>query len=302
MRLGTPNGRIGTHILRGPREPEVDHLHLLADEDVRRLEIAVNDPALMRVLDRIAHLPKEIEPRPQREPAGFRKHRERLSRDEFHRQIRLPRVADPRLENACDSGMSQPRHEPRLALEAFQKLLVVEEFQREQLQRNLAFERFLPRTINCPHSPTPEERSEDEIPKIRGSILRVIQSRERTRHETNRTDTHRCGRRKRGPATRTKCRMMAHYAFLVRKRHRVTSDVTHRGKMRRRSGGAANTLPERDGWGTVGDGLAWRMKLQNSRSRKSGRGHRIPETQNIGGDITMDRGAKEHASKSVKRF
>ena len=50
--------------LRRAREPEVEHLGLarFGDEDVGRLQIAVDDAALVRVLDGVGDLGDEREP------------------------------------------------------------------------------------------------------------------------------------------------------------------------------------------------------------------------------------------------
>ena len=72
------------------RDAEVEELHLAVgrDEDVRRLEVAVDDEVLVRVADGVAHHLEE------REPASSERLRvvavavDRLAVDELHREVR----------------------------------------------------------------------------------------------------------------------------------------------------------------------------------------------------------------------
>jgi hypothetical protein len=60
-------GQIGV-LLHGPGHPEVDHLGpgiagaALLDEDVRRLEVTVDDPVEMAVVDGVADLRDDLDP------------------------------------------------------------------------------------------------------------------------------------------------------------------------------------------------------------------------------------------------
>src|SRR5262249_48385923 len=62
-----------TLVGRGFGNPEVYYLRhrdavLIGDQNVRRLDVAMNDPLLMRVLDCLADLDEELEPLPGVEP------------------------------------------------------------------------------------------------------------------------------------------------------------------------------------------------------------------------------------------
>ena len=59
LSVSRPAGRLG--------DAEVDHLRhrhavVQRDQDVRRLDVAVDDPLLVRVLDRLADLDEQVEP------------------------------------------------------------------------------------------------------------------------------------------------------------------------------------------------------------------------------------------------
>jgi hypothetical protein len=93
------------------------------DEDVPGLQVAVDDPLLVRVLDGVAHARDELEPLSHRELALARVPAERLAVDELHREKRLrprTRVGGARLVDLRDARVLEQAENFTLALEALQ--------------------------------------------------------------------------------------------------------------------------------------------------------------------------------------
>ncbi|AUX48066.1 uncharacterized protein SOCE26_095930 [Sorangium cellulosum] len=107
---------------RQPREPEVEHLHVLDravhEEQVARLDIAVNDPARVRRPERLGHRVYQGDrlfeaQRSPRQPLS-----ERLAREPLHDQVRLSGGRRPVGDIPDDVGVLEPGERPRLVDEA----------------------------------------------------------------------------------------------------------------------------------------------------------------------------------------
>jgi hypothetical protein len=88
------------------REPEVQHLRtpVAIDNDVARLEIAMNDAALMGVMNRVAHLGDELESSSDGQVSRRRMLQQRLALDELHREVGLR--AEPAVVGAGEVDLS----------------------------------------------------------------------------------------------------------------------------------------------------------------------------------------------------
>ena len=73
-----------------------------------------------------------------------------------------------------DVRMIQRRERLRLVREALRKLRIVHPLRREQLQRDEAVERFLPRLVDDPHAAAAEAFEDFELRKVRGELLRRL--------------------------------------------------------------------------------------------------------------------------------
>ena len=87
--------RIGGRQVDRLGHPEVDDLgaRLIAGtchEDVGRLEIAVDDPLLVRVLDAVAHLDEQVQPLPDRQTVPVTELVQRNSLHVFHGEVGAP--------------------------------------------------------------------------------------------------------------------------------------------------------------------------------------------------------------------
>jgi hypothetical protein len=101
------------------RQAEVKNLGLipLRDEDVCRLDVAVNNSFCMRSVKRVGHLNCKIQQQPHLHGAPIYLAFERLALKKFHRD-EISSVTLPDLVNGADVRMVQGRCRPRLSLKA----------------------------------------------------------------------------------------------------------------------------------------------------------------------------------------
>ena len=76
-------------------------------EDVRGLEVAVNDEGAMRVLDGVTHHAKQAQPRLERKTLSGAPFVDRNAVDQLHDQIRRPVGREAAVEQTGDVGMGQ---------------------------------------------------------------------------------------------------------------------------------------------------------------------------------------------------
>ena len=136
------------------REPEVEHgdpLELLvAQEEVRGLDVAMDDAARVRDAERLGDAAHEGDgvaktDRPARDARG-----ERLALEPLHRDVELAARAQPVVDVAHDGGVAQRREHPRLAPEALQQLGAGA---REQLERDRLAGLAIARAVDDAHAP-----------------------------------------------------------------------------------------------------------------------------------------------------
>ena len=121
------------------RQPEVEHLRapVAGDEDVRRLDIAMDDALGVRGLERIRDLNSQIEHFWEPEGMAIRQPLpQRLAFEQLHGQQRLT-VGVVDLVDRADVRVVQRRGGARLALEALECEMVARELRRQELQRNV---------------------------------------------------------------------------------------------------------------------------------------------------------------------
>ena len=157
-------------------DAEVDEFHDLAvgfgdDDDVRRLEIAMDDAARMRLAQAARHLPEEQEhflPGERAEiaePIGERLAVQVLHRDEVDLLV-AGRVLDPAVvEERDDVRMLQLREDARLEREALHELRVffVDRVGLDDLQRDGPIERRLNRVVDPPHAAARDRALDPEL-------------------------------------------------------------------------------------------------------------------------------------------
>ena len=144
------------------REAEVEHLHRAAagQEDVRRLDVAMQDAFGVRGVERVGDLRRDVEHLPQIERPPRQLAIERLAVEQLHREIQLALVLVEAVDRA-DVRMIERRRGARLAAEAFDRFFAGGVAGRQHLQRDLAAE------LQCPGRGTP--RPSRPRPAGRGS-------------------------------------------------------------------------------------------------------------------------------------
>jgi hypothetical protein len=100
------------------RQTEVDDLHepVGPDHDVLGLQVTVNDARLVRLRQARHDLPADLQGRPEGERSAVEPVAKRLSRDEFHDDVRLA-VELSRLEDRDEVRMREGRGRPRFLYE-----------------------------------------------------------------------------------------------------------------------------------------------------------------------------------------
>ena len=115
---------------RRPRQPEVDDpRHRLAvhldDQDVRRLQIAMDDRLLVRMLNAIARQDEQLDARANPQLVGVAILGDRQPRNVLHDEIRLSLRRGTGIEDLGDRGMIHHRQRLALRLEALRDALIV---------------------------------------------------------------------------------------------------------------------------------------------------------------------------------
>lgn len=108
-------------------DPEVEEPHLPSGEqDVRRLEIAVDDQVRVREGDRPADLLEELEPAFERQALRVARFGDRPPVDVLEDEVGDPLRVDPRVEQAGDRAVGEARERLSLDPEAREELLALE--------------------------------------------------------------------------------------------------------------------------------------------------------------------------------
>jgi hypothetical protein len=233
------------------REAEVEH-HRLAvgrDDDVRRLQVAVHDAALVHVHHRLRDLQHEAHARlpvagherargstagpqfvaegaAQRVAAGPRRILavddreqllERAALDVLHREPRLPVFVADR-EDRHDAGMLQPRDRLDFALEALARGRRQQQFGAHDLQRDLALQARLFGDVDDAHAAGPELAQHAEL----AEALRLDRRRRRRRQHAHAAQAFEPGADALGfGRVRAEVLLQAGFAALLERQHRV---------------------------------------------------------------------------------
>jgi hypothetical protein len=145
------------------REPEIQHLHraIVADLDIRWLQIAMDDARLVGRLERVDDLAGDRDRIGDRQGAARFEHLgERDAGNQFHDQgTHVTGVLDA--VDMRDVGMVEGGECLRLALEASEAIGVTRERVRDDLQCNVALEPRVARPIDLAHATGAERRVDD---------------------------------------------------------------------------------------------------------------------------------------------
>jgi len=125
------------------------------DEDVRRLDVPVDDPAHVRRVERVGDLDRELEQRLGAHRAGGDPCGQRLALEELHDEER-PAVLLVDVEDAADVRMGQRGCRTGLPLQPLERLGVVREVLRQELQGDVPAEAQVLGLIDDAHSASPD--------------------------------------------------------------------------------------------------------------------------------------------------
>ena len=105
-------------------DSEVEQLHppLAVDQDVRRLQVAVDDEPLVGVLHRRADVQEELEAALEVEPASGAELGDRRAVDVLHDQVRIANLVDAGVEDLRDVRMRERCQHAALGAEAVAQL------------------------------------------------------------------------------------------------------------------------------------------------------------------------------------
>ncbi len=140
-------------LVEGEAEVHQDRAARAVDHDVARLEVAVDDPALVDGLEAGAHLPAEGDGLPGREVAdGLDQVVERLALDELHADVEgavhLAEVVD-----AADVGMGDGLSQGQFAPEPLARQALAGGGRPYELERHRLAELAVDRLVDVPHAP-----------------------------------------------------------------------------------------------------------------------------------------------------
>jgi hypothetical protein len=151
----------GTTVHSGSRVAEIQHLHgaVGAELDVRGLQIAMDDPLLVRRFERVGNLPGDRQGLIDRDRAPCNALREILTLDEFHHEgvhaCRFLESVDRR-----DVGMIQRGESLRLSFKPSETLGLLGERVRQDLDRDLTTQRRVRRSVHLPHAAFADRRGD----------------------------------------------------------------------------------------------------------------------------------------------
>jgi hypothetical protein len=158
---GRRRGRVAAE-RAGDAEVRDHRVPAVADENVRRLDVAMHDPIRVRVVERGGDVAQDSQRTVHLQPAALRD--ELLHAAASHHAHRVERDAGPLAdgEDRNDMRMIEPRRELGLTLEARVGVGVEDRIERENLQRDVAVERRLVRAVHDAHAAAAEQVAEHE--------------------------------------------------------------------------------------------------------------------------------------------
>ena len=150
----------GTHLpLAHLGEAEVEHLRViplhrrLHEEDVLGLEVAVDDPRLVRLVERAAHRDEDGKrPLHRERPLGAHRLVQVLPLEELHDDVERPVVELAEHEHLHGVRVRELAHRPRLAPEAGHEVLPVRELGMEDLHAHHPVHLGLERLVDRAHA------------------------------------------------------------------------------------------------------------------------------------------------------
>ncbi len=151
---GTEDGaRLGVRSVLPAGDAEVHDLRLtaVADEDVRRLDVAMDDAVLVRVREPAAGLGDDVELLPEGQRIAPNAILEILPLQILHRDEGSSLLVVAEVVDGDDVRVLESRHRFRFALEALLELAVRDDGARHHLQRDLTLESRVEAEVDDTH-------------------------------------------------------------------------------------------------------------------------------------------------------
>ena len=176
------------------RDPPVEHVDLaeVAEHDVRRLEIAVDDALRERELDRETHVRERAQQAtPRRDRIlglAVQQRAQHGAREALHHEERLARAVDAEIVDGHHRGVLEPALDPRLAYEARDRL-GTGVLRADPLDRHLAPDLLVDRQHHLAHPAMAEELAD---PVARAVERQLGAAAAPTREQDGRLRVERC--------------------------------------------------------------------------------------------------------------
>jgi hypothetical protein len=132
------------------------------DENIRRLDVAVNDSLGVRRFEPFGDLDTQFEQQIERERLAVDAMLERLAFEALHRQEWLALVR-PDFVDGADVGMVERGSGPCFALEPFERARIASQIRREEFQRDETAKFRVFGFIDHPHPPPSAEPLDDAV-------------------------------------------------------------------------------------------------------------------------------------------
>jgi hypothetical protein len=126
----------------------------------------VQDPSRVRRLQTLAHLHPDLDRETQRQRPEPQPLAKRLPLQKLEDDVRLA-LPLPHVEQREHVRVRQHRHRPRLVLEPPQSLRARPPLRRDHLHRDVSPQPRVPRPVDLPHPPRPDEAEDLVRPEMR---------------------------------------------------------------------------------------------------------------------------------------
>ncbi len=163
--------------LAGERQPEVEDLDgaALVEDQVGRLDVAMDDTLLVGVVEAEGRLPDGIHGVANRQRSLLLDLRVEIGAvDVLHRQV-VDGAGGVEVERPHDVVMGEPERLAGLALEPGEIRRLVHVLHREHLDRHLAVEVDVLGQVDAAHAPRPEEAEQPVLPQHEAPVLALAE-------------------------------------------------------------------------------------------------------------------------------
>ena len=136
---------------------------LLGQENVGRLDVAMDDPCLVRVTEAVQHLGDDRDLLPERQRRSLpQPGQEVLALEQLHHDVGRAVGVIPQVEDGHDAGVTEAGDRPSFPLEPLFLLRVPRRLREHDLEGDLALENGVESPVDGPHAP-PSERLDDLV-------------------------------------------------------------------------------------------------------------------------------------------